>query len=103
IKMKIQYLDVLCIILYTLSCNSLQHYGVTEQWLSCVHVYISRSEMDREGEAFSRRHVDGTFTSDVNKVLDSMVPKEDFLWVMCSKASVERGKAGKAKGENKSK
>lgn len=41
-------------------------------------------------EAFSRRHVDGSFTSDVNKVLDSMAAKEYLLWVMTSKPSGER-------------
>uniref|UniRef100_A0A667XFV4 Glucagon / GIP / secretin / VIP family domain-containing protein n=1 Tax=Myripristis murdjan TaxID=586833 RepID=A0A667XFV4_9TELE len=46
--------------------------------------------LDREGEALSRRHVDGTFTSDVNKVLDSMAAKEYLLWVMNSKTSGER-------------
>uniref|UniRef100_A0A8C2CTQ5 Glucagon / GIP / secretin / VIP family domain-containing protein n=1 Tax=Cyprinus carpio TaxID=7962 RepID=A0A8C2CTQ5_CYPCA len=33
----------------------------------------------------SRRHVDGSFTSDVNKVLDSIAAKEYLQWVMNSK------------------
>ncbi|KAF3857342.1 hypothetical protein F7725_009201, partial [Dissostichus mawsoni] len=37
------------------------------------------SEMDRRGVALSRRHVDGSFTSDVNKVLDSLAAKEYLL------------------------
>lgn len=56
-----------------------QHCGPTDT------VYILRSE-----SAFSRRHVDGSFTSDVNKVLDSMAAKEYLLWVMTSKPSGER-------------
>lgn len=60
------------------------------QYLHCVPVYTLRSEMDRRGESFSRRHVDGSFTSDVNKVLDSMAAKEYLLWVMTSKPSGER-------------
>lgn len=55
-----------------------------------VPVYILRSETYRTAEAFSRRHVDGSFTSDVNKVLDSMAAKEYLLWVMTSKPSGER-------------
>lgn len=57
------------------------------QCLHCVHVYLLRSETDRRGEAFSKRHVDGSFTSDVNKVLDSMAAKEYLHWVMTSKPS----------------
>lgn len=53
-------------------------------------MYILRSEMERWGETFSKRHVDGSFTSDVNKVLDSMAAKEYLLWVMTSKPSGER-------------
>lgn len=37
-----------------------------------------------------RRHVDGSFTSDVNKVLDSIAAKEYLQWVMNSKASGSR-------------
>lgn len=55
-----------------------------------VPVYTLRSETYRRAEAFSRRHVDGSFTSDVNKVLDSMAAKEYLLWVMTSKPSGER-------------
>lgn len=54
---------------------------------ACVRL---RSEPYRPGEAFSRRHVDGSFTSEVNKVLDSMAAKEYLLWVMTSKPSGER-------------
>ena len=53
-------------------------------------VYILRSEKDRWGEVLSRRHVDGSFTSDVNKVLDAMAAKEFLRWVMNAKASGER-------------
>lgn len=63
---------------------------VSGQCLHCVPVYILRSEKDRWGETLSRRHVDGSFTSDVNKVLDSMAAKEYLLWVMTSKPSGER-------------
>jgi hypothetical protein len=38
----------------------------------------------------SRRHVDGSFTSDVNKVLDSLAAKEYLLWVMTSKTTGNR-------------
>lgn len=48
-----------------------------------VPVYVLRSETHR-------RHVDGSFTSDVNKVLDSMAAKEYLIWVMTSKPSGER-------------
>jgi len=37
-----------------------------------------------------RRHVDGSFTSDVNKVLDSIAAKEYLQWVMNSKTSGTR-------------
>lgn len=53
-------------------------------------VYILRSETGGRAEAFSKRHVDGSFTSDVNKVLDSLAAKEYLLWVMTSKPSGER-------------
>jgi len=52
--------------------------------------YVLRSESDRRGEAVSRRHVDGSFTSDVNKVLDSMAAKQYLLWVMTSRPPGER-------------
>lgn len=58
--------------------------------LCYAHVYVLRSETDKRGAAFSRRHVDGSFTSDVNKVLDSLAAKEYLLWVMTSKPSGER-------------
>uniref|UniRef100_A0A667XHR3 Glucagon / GIP / secretin / VIP family domain-containing protein n=1 Tax=Myripristis murdjan TaxID=586833 RepID=A0A667XHR3_9TELE len=60
--------------------QSLHFYWPRVQWTptSCI-----------EGEALSRRHVNGTFTSDVNKVLDSMATKEYFLWLMNSEASGE--------------
>ena len=64
--------------------------SVSGQSSYCVPVYILRSEQDRWGEAISRRHVDGSFTSDVNKVLDSMAAKEYLLWVMTSKPSGDR-------------
>lgn len=47
--------------------------------LHCASVYTLRSE------TFKRRHVDGSFTSDVSKVLDSLAAKEYILWVMTSK------------------
>lgn len=56
--------------------------------LHCVPVYALR--LDKLDEPFSKRHVDGSFTSDVNKVLDSMAAKEYLLWVMTSKPSNER-------------
>lgn len=65
--------------------------GGLKYWLKWhIISYILRSETHRREEAFSRRHVDGTFTSDVNKVLDSMAAKEYLLWVMTSKPSGER-------------
>ena len=52
---------------------------------------MSRSaEEEGEDREVSRRHVDGSFTSDVNKVLDSMAAKEYLLWVMTQKASGAR-------------
>lgn len=48
---------------------------------------MSRSAEEGEDREVSRRHVDGSFTSDVNKVLDSMAAKEYLLWVMTQKAS----------------
>ncbi|KAE8278603.1 Dipeptidyl peptidase 4 [Larimichthys crocea] len=53
---------------------------------------LHQSETDKRGAAFSRRHVDGSFTSDVNKVLDSLAAKEYLLWVMTSKPSGESKK-----------
>uniref|UniRef100_A0A4W5QQA8 Glucagon a n=1 Tax=Hucho hucho TaxID=62062 RepID=A0A4W5QQA8_9TELE len=50
------------------------------------------SAEERRNGPMSRRHVDGSFTSDVNKVLDSLAAKEYLLWVMTSKAS---GKSNK--------
>lgn len=41
-------------------------------------------------ESLQRRHVDGSFTSDMNKVLDNIAAKEYLLWVMNSKPSVAR-------------
>lgn len=65
--------------------------GALKYWLKWhIISYILRSETHRREEAFSRRHVDGTFTSDINKVLDSMAAKEYLLWVMTSKPSGER-------------
>lgn len=51
-----------------------------------VPLCILRSERERP----RRRHVDGSFTSDVSKVLDSMAAKEYLLWVMTSKPSGEK-------------
>lgn len=58
-------------------------------------MYVLRSETHRRAAAaatalLSRRHVDGSFTSDVNKVLDSMAAKELILWAMNSRPSGER-------------
>lgn len=58
--------------------------------LSDEPVYVLRFDPDRRPDALSRRHVDGSFTSDVNKVLDSMAAKEYLLWVMTSKPSGDR-------------
>uniref|UniRef100_A0A672NPW9 Glucagon / GIP / secretin / VIP family domain-containing protein n=1 Tax=Sinocyclocheilus grahami TaxID=75366 RepID=A0A672NPW9_SINGR len=50
-----------------------------------------RSVADNRGSNLPRRrHVDGSFTSDVNKVLDSIAAKEYLQWVMNSKASGTR-------------
>lgn len=51
-----------------------------------------RSDTHRRAAAalLSKRHVDGSFTSDVNKVLDSMAAKELILWAMNSRPSGER-------------
>lgn len=65
-------------------------WGVKHWFKWHVISYILRSETNRRVEAFNRRHVDGTFTSDVNKVLDSMAAKEYLQWVMASKPSGER-------------
>ncbi|XP_041834474.1 glucagon-1-like [Melanotaenia boesemani] len=59
--------------------------GVTDRGGQCLHpvpVYTLRSE----------RHVDGSFTSDVNKVLDAMAAKKYLLWVMTAKPSGESKK-----------
>lgn len=56
-------------------------------------MYVLRSETHRRAAVtalLSRRHVDGSFTSDVNKVLDSMAAKELILWAMNSRPSGER-------------
>lgn len=58
--------------------------------LSDAPVYVLRFDTDRRPDTLSRRHVDGSFTSDVNKVLDSMAAKEYLLWVMTSKPSGDR-------------
>uniref|UniRef100_A0A3Q0ST55 Glucagon n=1 Tax=Amphilophus citrinellus TaxID=61819 RepID=A0A3Q0ST55_AMPCI len=62
---------------------------VQSSWQVPVHDDSLRSEMERRGETFNKRHVDGSFTSDVNKVLDSIAAKEYLLWVMTSKPSGE--------------
>lgn len=47
---------------------------------------LSGVEM-RRMDTLRKRHVDGSFTSDVNKVLDSMAAKEYLQWVMSSQSS----------------
>lgn len=64
--------------------------GGSNKSLNRTLSHVLRSETHRREDEFSKRHVDGTFTSDVNKVLDSMAAKEYLLWVMTSKPSGER-------------
>ncbi len=50
-----------------------------------------RSVADNRGTNLPRRrYVDGSFTSDVNKVLDRIAAKEYLQWVMNSKTSGTR-------------
>lgn len=53
---------------------------------ACVVFMLSAVET-RRVDALHRRHVDGSFTSDVNKVLDSIAAKEYLQWVMSSQSS----------------
>lgn len=53
-----------------------------------AHVVFMLSAVQmRSADALRRRHVDGSFTSDVNKVLDSIAAKEYLQWVMSSQSS----------------
>ncbi|NXO81212.1 GLUC protein, partial [Sitta europaea] len=38
-------------------------------------------------EEMGRRHADGTFTSDINKVLDDMAAKEFLKWLINTKVT----------------
>lgn len=57
--------------------------------ISCLS-NVLRSAGNRGANLLRRRHVDGSFTSDVNKVLDSMAAKEYLQWLMNSKATGAR-------------
>jgi len=52
--------------------------------------YVRSVGTNRGTNLGRRRHVDGSFTSDVNKVLDSIAAKEYLQWVMNSKTSGTR-------------
>lgn len=38
-------------------------------------------------EKMGRRHADGTFTSDINKILDDMAAKEFLKWLINTKVT----------------
>uniref|UniRef100_A0A673HMH6 Glucagon / GIP / secretin / VIP family domain-containing protein n=1 Tax=Sinocyclocheilus rhinocerous TaxID=307959 RepID=A0A673HMH6_9TELE len=60
----------------------------------CASSYLSLVADNGGANLPRRRHVDGSFTSDVNKVLDSIAAKEYLQWVMNSKTSGTSGKRG---------
>lgn len=73
-------LNLICCMLSVKLCSMMGHDNARVMFmLSAVQT--------RGADALRRRHVDGSFTSDVNKVLDSMAAKEYLQWVMGSQSS----------------